>query len=187
MIVNARIYNTGGKLCWEKEINPKAKANTVEPLFDVSVPEEIQGVYFLRLSMQTAEPTLPSNADAVLPETPNIYWLTTLPKDYSGLTRLPEAKPEVKVSLQREGTTYSGVISLHSETNISFFNRIKVLDKETGKRILPVHYSDNYVTLMPGDYSTFKISFTTSLPEDRIQVVVDSWTSERIVTTVSYL
>ena len=108
-------------------------------------------------------------------------------KDYSGLTRLPEAMPEVKISLQREGTTYSGVISLHSETNISFFNRIKVLDKETGKRILPVHYSDNYVTLMPGDYSTFKISFTTSLPEDRIQVVVDSWTSERIVTTVSYL
>ena len=187
LIVNARIYNTDGKLCWEKEINPKAKANTVEPLFDVSVPEEIKGVYFLRLSMQTAEPTLPSNADAALPETPNIYWLTTLPKDYSGLTRLPEAKPEVKVSLQREGTTYSGVISLHSETNISFFNRIKVLDKETGKRILPVHYSDNYVTLMPGDYSTFKISFTTSLPEDRIQVVVDSWTSERIVTTVSYL
>lgn len=187
LIINARIYDTGGKIRWEKEIKSDAKANTVAPLFDVPVPEEIKGVYFLRLSMQTADPDRPSNADAVLPETPNIYWLTTLPKDYSGLTRLPEAKPEVKVSLQREGTTYSGMVSLHSKTNISFFNRIKVLDKETGKRILPVHYSDNYLTLMPGDYSTFKISFTTSLPEDRIQVVVDSWTSERIVTTVSYL
>ena len=183
LIVNARIYDTSGKICWEKEIKSDAKANTVAPLFDVPVPEEIQGVYFLRLSVQPADPARPSNVAVALPDTPNIYWLTTLPKDYSGLSRLPEVKPEVKVSLQREGTTYSGMVSLHSKTNISFFNRIKVLDKETGKRILPVHYSDNYITLMPGDYCTLTISFTSSLPADRIQLVADSWTADRIVAT----
>lgn len=183
LIVNARIYDTSGKIRWEKEIKSDAKANTVAPLFDVPVPEEIQGVYFLRLSMQPADPARPSNVAVALPDAPNIYWLTTLPKDYSGLSRLPEAKPEVKVSLQREGTTYSGMVSLHSKTNISFFNRIKVLDKETGKRILPVHYSDNYITLMPGDHCTLTISFTSSLPADRIQIVADSWTADRIVAT----
>ena len=76
------------------------------------------------------------------------------------------------------------MVSLHSKTNISFFNRIKVLDKETGKRILPVHYSDNYITLMPDDHCTLTISFTSSLPADRIQIVVDSWTADRIVATV---
>ena len=183
LIVNARIYDTSGKIRWKKEIKSDAKANTVAPLFDVPVPEEIQGVYFLRLSMQPADPARPSNVAVALPDAPNIYWLTTLPKDYSGLSRLPEAKPEVKVSLQREGTTYSGMVSLHSKTNISFFNRIKVLDKETGKRILPVHYSDNYITLMPDDHCTLTISFTSSLPADRIQIVVDSWTADRIVAT----
>lgn len=183
LIVNARIYDTSGKIRWEKEIKSDAKANTVAPLFDVPVPEEIQGVYFLRLSMQPADPARPSNVSVALPDAPNIYWLTTLPKDYSGLSRLPETKPEVKVSLQREGTTYSGMVSLHSKTNISFFNRIKVLDKETGKRILPVHYSDNYITLMPGDHCTLTISFTSSLPADRIQIVADSWTADRIVAT----
>ncbi len=183
LIVNARIYDTSGKIRWEKEIKSDTKANTVAPLFDVPVPEEIQGVYFLRLSVQPADPARPSNVAVALPDAPNIYWLTTLPKDYSGLSRLPEAKPEVKVSLQREGTTYSGMVSLRSKTNISFFNRIKVLDKETGKRILPVHYSDNYITLMPGDHCTLTISFTSSLPADRIQIVADSWTADRIVAT----
>lgn len=183
LIVNARIYDTSGKIRWEKEIKSDAKANTVVPLFDVPVPEEIQGVYFLRLSMQPADLERSSDVSVALPDTPNIYWLTTLPKDYSGLSRLLEAKPEVKVSLQQEGTTWSGMVSLHSETNISFFNRIKVLDKETGKRILPVHYSDNYITLMPGDYCTLTISFTSSLPADRIQIVADSWTADRIVAT----
>jgi len=36
---------------------------------------------------------------------------------------------------------------------------------------------------MPGDYCTLTISFTSSLPADRIQIVADSWTADRIVAT----
>lgn len=63
---------------------------------------------------------------------------------------------------------------------ISFFNRVKVLDKETGKRMLPVHYSDNYLTLMPGDREEIEVDFPAGLPKDRIRIVIDSWTAERL-------
>ena len=159
----ARIYNLEGKLLWEKETRASSKANTVQELLDIPVPEGIQGAYFLRLAL---------NADV-----PNIYWLTTEPKDYTSLSQLPKSRPDIKTDIKKEGSNFVGTVRLSADSQISFFNRIKVFDKETGKRILPVHYSDNYITLMPGDQQEISLEFPANLPEERIQIVVDSYNS----------
>ena len=78
---------------------------------------------------------------------------------------------------QEGGSNFVGTVRLSADSQISFFNRIKVFDKETGKRILPVHYSDNYITLMPGDQQEISLEFPANLPEERIQIVVDSYNS----------
>lgn len=159
----ARIYSLEGKLLWEKETRASSKANTVQELLDIPVPEGIQGAYFLRLAL---------NADI-----PNIYWLTTEPKDYTSLSQLPKSRPDIKTDIKKEGSNFVGTVRLSADSQISFFNRIKVFDKETGKRILPVHYSDNYITLMPGDQQEISLEFPANLPEERIQIVVDSYNS----------
>ena len=159
----ARIYNLEGKLLWEKETRASSKANTVQELLDIPVPEGIQGAYFLRLAL---------NADV-----PNIYWLTTEPKDYTSLSQLPKSRPDIKTDIKKEGSNFVGTVRLSADSQISFFNRIKVFDRETGKRILPVHYSDNYITLMPGDQQEISLEFPANLPEERIQIVVDSYNS----------
>lgn len=159
----ARIYNLEGKLLWEKETRASSKANTVQELLDIPVPEGIQGAYFLRLAL---------NADV-----PNIYWLTTEPKDYTSLSQLPKSRPDIKTEIKKEGSNFVGTVRLSADSQISFFNRIKVFDRETGKRILPVHYSDNYITLMPGDQQEISLEFPANLPEERIQIVVDSYNS----------
>lgn len=159
----ARIYNLEGKLLWEKETRASSKANTVQELLDIPVPEGIQGAYFLRLAL---------NSDI-----PNVYWLTTEPKDYTSLSQLPKSRPEIKTDIKKEGSNFVGTVRLSADSQISFFNRIKVFDKETGKRILPVHYSDNYITLMPGDQQEISLEFPANLPEERIQIVVDSYNS----------
>lgn len=159
----ARIYNLEGKLLWEKETRANSKANTVQELLDIPVPEGIQGAYFLRLAL---------NADV-----PNIYWLTTEPKDYTSLSQLPKSRPDIKTDIKKEGSNFVGTVRLSADSQISFFNRIKVFDRETGKRILPVHYSDNYITLMPGDQQEISLEFPANLPEERIQIVVDSYNS----------
>ena len=69
---------------------------------------------------------------------------------------------------------------MEATDNISFFNRIKVFDKRNGKRILPVHYTDNYITLMPRDKKIIKCEFSSPIDKENISVVVDSWTSDRI-------
>ena len=52
----ARIYNLEGKLLWEKETRASAKANTVQELLDIPVPEGIKGAYFLRLALNADVP-----------------------------------------------------------------------------------------------------------------------------------
>lgn len=163
LLIIARIYNLEGKLLWEKETRASSKANTVQELLDIPVPEGIKGAYFLRLAL---------NADV-----PNIYWLTTEPKDYTSLSQLPKSRPDIKTDIKKEGSNFVGTVRLSADSRISFFNRIKVFDRETGKRILPVHYSDNYITLMPGDQQEISLEFPANLPEERIQIVVDSYNS----------
>lgn len=175
LTINAQLFNLDGKLLWEKTIRADARANTVQELDEIPAPEGVQGVYFLKLALSPVSSGKNTLSAEKISDATQIYWLTTQPKDYTSLSNLPDYQPVVTVDLQQEGTAYSGTIRLQADAHISFFNRIKMLDKQTGKRILPVHYSDNYITLMPGDHRVVKVQFPSSLPKERIQVVVDGF------------
>ncbi|MDR1937676.1 MAG: beta-glycosidase [Tannerellaceae bacterium] len=176
LTVKAQLWTTGGKAVWEKEETLTIGANEVKRLFPVPEPEGVEGAYFLKLNLLEEGKNLTSN----------IYWLTTRPKDYTSLASLPLATPEVKATLSQAGETYTGTVRLRAGDRISFFNRIKVFDKATGKRILPVHYSDNYITLMPGDEQEIQMQFASALPKEQIEIAIDSWTAERITIEQTY-
>jgi len=172
-VVKARIYDLTGAVIWEKDTASTIAPNSVERLFEVPAPEKIQGAYFLKLTLSEANKEV----------TDNIYWLTTKENDYSDLTRMAECKPAVQASLEKSGEIYKGTVSLKTDKGISFFNRIKVFDRQTGERILPVHYSDNYITLMPGEVRNVQLEFNSALPKDRIEIAIDSWTAPRLTVT----
>jgi hypothetical protein len=167
--VKAQIYDLSGAALWEKETGASILPVSVMRLFDVPVPEQVAGVYFLKLTLSEAGNEF----------TDNIYWLTTVENDYTALAGLPESKPEVQVSFEKSGDEYVGTVRMEAVDRISFFNRIKVFDRQTGDRVLPVHYSDNYVTLMPGDRKEIRLTFSSSLPREHIEIAIDSWTAGR--------
>lgn len=166
LTVKAEIFNREGKKLWEQSAQANAEASQVKDIFAVPVPSEVSGVYFLKLSLWNGQKT---------ELTRNIYWLTTTPKDYRTLHELPKSSPDIKTTFTKDGNTYTGKTVFTADAHISFFNRIKLFDKQTGKRILPVHYSDNYITLMPGDQQTVTFSFQSELPESQIQIVVEGF------------
>lgn len=170
LTVKAQLINLSGEIIWEKSQKSEALANTVSSMYKIPEPKDLDGVYFLKLTL----------FDKTEQISDNIYWLTTKNKDYSQLDQLPTAKPEFSLVLNKEGDNYSYTIGMEAPNNISFFNRIKIFDKRSGKRILPVHYSDNYITLMPGDKKSIKCEFISSIEQENVSVVVDSWTSDRI-------
>ena len=171
LTVKAELFNREGQCFWSEQVKSDIEANTVKELFTVPAAKDIKGAYFLKLTLSD------TNGNQV---NDNIYWLTTTPKDYSTLHQLPLCKPTIKVVMNQSGNSYSGKISLKSGNAISFFNRIKVFNKQTGELILPVHYTDNYITLMPGDERCIELDFISELPKNHIEVVVESWTNEPI-------
>lgn len=166
LTVKAEIFNREGKKLWEQSAQANAEASQVKDIFAVPVPPEVSGVYFLKLSLWNGQKTR---------LTRNIYWLTTTPKDYRTLHELPKSSPDIKTTFTKDGNTYTGKTVFTADAHICFFNRIKLFDKQTGKRILPVHYSDNYITLMPGDQQTVTFSFQSELPESQIEVIVEGF------------
>lgn len=167
LTVRAELYDRMSRRLWNREMQADAPASEVQTLFEIPVPDKVTGVYFLKLTL------LGQDGRAL---TDNIYWLTTTPKDFRTLSELPQARPEIQTRLERkDDNTWRGQIQLTAGERISFFNRIKVFDRQTGQRILPVHYSDNYITLMPGDSKTVAFTFDADLPQEQIAVVVEDF------------
>jgi hypothetical protein len=57
------------------------------------------------------------------------------------------------------------VVTNHSST-VAFGNRLKVTNKNTGKRVLPIYMNDNYFTLLPNESKNIQIEFDESLVEN---------------------
>jgi hypothetical protein len=65
-------------------------------------------------------------------------------------------------------------ITLENRTNtVALMARLKVTEEDGEKRILPVYYSDNYVSLLPGESRTITID---GIPADKTaRVFIDGW------------
>ncbi|XZF16478.1 glycoside hydrolase family 2 protein [Chitinophagaceae bacterium MMS25-I14] len=98
--------------------------------------------------------TLMNNQDSTLSE--NTYWLANDKGEYPGIAAM-KPQPAMVSAEEKNGQV---IVTLTNTTNaISFFNRISLTDIKEKKRILPVFYSDNYITLMPGAQKTVTLDY----------------------------
>ena len=58
---------------------------------------------------------------------------------------------------------------------LAFFNRIFLVDKVTKKRNLPVFYSDNYVSVLPGEEKTVFIDYRQKDYVNNSEVSISGW------------
>jgi len=58
---------------------------------------------------------------------------------------------------------------------VAFFNRLSLVNPSTQKRILPVFYSDNYVSVLPGQSQTVTLDYTPSANVPAPVVSVEGW------------
>lgn len=142
LTATARVYNLEGKEL--KEYTAKSTFNlpatsNVEA-FRLDFAREPKGVHFIELELL-------DNAGNNLSD--NFYWRNGEKElDYTDINMLPEAKVSVTATPAGDG---KGVIKLKNESStVAFANRVRLLDTETGERILPIIMDDNYVTLLPG-------------------------------------
>ena len=87
----------------------------------------------------------------------NLYWLPDGNGNYSGLQQMPAAAVTITA---RKAAADSILVTISNPAGgpVAFFNRISLVDAQQHKRILPVFYSDNYLSVLPGEKRTVSIS-----------------------------
>jgi len=126
-------------------------------------------VHFLKLELKDAEGKEISS---------NFYWLgqPDAPDDLTGLNKLPMVKLEAQAASKDEGGKRIVTVTLHNPTeNIAVMAHLQ-LRRKAGERVLPVYYSDNYVSLLPNESRTITMEASVNgfHGEDAL-VVFDGW------------
>ena len=127
-------------------------------------------------------PSLPAGDSAGAVVSNNLYWYPTSPdalgnksnwymtavKTYANLTGLNglPASSGLTVSPSRTVSGGQETVQIHltntSTTNLAFFVRPEVTAGNGGPEVLPVNYTDNYVSLWPGETTTITATYRTS-------------------------
>ncbi|MDR2086169.1 MAG: T9SS type A sorting domain-containing protein [Dysgonamonadaceae bacterium] len=114
---------------------------------------------FIRLELRDQQNNLLSD---------NFYWRNMKNQDdYTALNHLPKADLSTNHSERREdGQCIIDYQVTNNSASVAFGIRLRVVNEQTGERILPVFMKENYFTLMPGETKTMQIQFAESLIGD---------------------
>lgn len=104
----------------------------------------------------------------------NLYWLSDESGKYTGLQNMSQAGVKSTVKKLSEGKL-EFTISNKENGPVAFFSRISLVDNKTGKRILPVFYSNNYISVLPGEQKTVLLEYPASVNTESTSVTVSGW------------
>ena len=88
----------------------------------------------------------------------NVYWQAASDAELQGLDSLPNQN--VAVTAQKTASGLSVTLT-NGSTTATLENKLTLLD-DKGNRILPAYYSDNYISLMPGERRTVTIDYSSA-------------------------
>ena len=89
----------------------------------------------------------------------NFYWYNSQEElNYTALARLPEVNLNAK--LLSVANNQAKVKITNNSSSTAFALRLRLIDKKTKNRVLPVIWSDNYLTLMPGEEQVVTMRWT---------------------------
>ena len=146
------------------EISPASVQKCFSMKKMVDKLREKQGL-FLSVRLFTARQDLLSD---------NLYWLPDSLGNFSGLQTMQQAHIKSEVRKAGEGKI-EVFISNPAIGPVAFFNRISLVNNETKKRILPVFYSNNYISVLPGERKTIAIEYAPSEVKEKVSVSIAGW------------
>jgi beta-mannosidase len=164
------IYNLDGTVAYQRDYDVSAAASVATALGAVEWPTGLSAVHFVKLELRDADGKLISE---------NFYWRAQPEHqdDLKALGEMPTVTLDAKV-LRREveGKSFFDVTLHNPGTQMALMTHLQLRRKGSNERVLPVYYSDNYVSLVPNESRTITIEAATAeLKGEAALVVVDGW------------
>lgn len=136
--VSAKVYSLENKLLLQHEEKKDSAADATVQAFKLDLaPLFSNGVVLVKLELHDSGGRLLSD---------NLYWLAANSAEYRQLDELPAATLSIS-----QGSSLNA-IRIENTSNVPALEiKLTLLDPSTGLRVLPVYYSDNYISLLPGE------------------------------------
>jgi exo-1,4-beta-D-glucosaminidase len=146
--------------------------NSARQLVTLPAVAGLSRTYFIELELAAADRK---------PISRNVYWLSTQPDeldwthsnwyltpvtqyaDLTALQSLPIATSQVRATLRRQGGDATVTVTLTTPASsraVALFQHVSIRRSAGGKPVLPILWSDNDVTLWPGESVTVTAQFT---------------------------
>lgn len=140
--VRAEILNSDGSVQWQQSGSIDLKEDSRVLCMKIDTPSDVSNVYFIRLKLTRGTDLISEN----------FYWRGKEENNFKALRKLDKVTLDKSSVIHKSGDRW--VIQTHLKNpskTPAVMVRLKVVRSGTGDRILPVLYSDNYFTIMPGE------------------------------------
>ncbi len=165
-VAHVAVYNLDGSLAYEHEMKLTAEPDAATDLGPIDFPATVSAVHFVKLELRDKTGQLLSS---------NFYWHAQPDRqdDLTALNQLPMVT--LTATVRRDNNEQLSVTLNNPGPNIALMAHVQLRHK-SGKRVLPVYYSDNYVSLVPGESTTITVGaeLGDDVPE-QVLVLVDGW------------
>ena len=147
LTAGVEVLNLDGSLQWKRTASLDSAEDSTVTCIPMEYPTGLTPVHFVRLLLTRGGRVLSTN----------LYLRGVQEGNYRAIRQLPKAHIRTSTDTGRKGDQWQLTTQLH---NLSAYPalmvRLKVVREKSGDRILPAIYSDNYVTLMPGEQRTIR-------------------------------
>jgi len=167
--IRANVYSLDNKLLLHKEDKRDAAADALTDGFKLELAPSLssEGIVLVNLELRNPAGELVSR---------NFYWLGADNASYRRLNRIPSTSLSATAKAARTGDNIRIQVELkNSGTTVSLVNKLTLVNAADGARILPAYYSDNYVSLLPGESREIEIEYPAKSANGPAQVALRGW------------
>ena len=145
LTARVEVLNMDGSLRWHKSFTLDSREDSTAVPFPMQYAADLSPVHFIRLSLTRGSEVLSSN----------FYLRSLQPDDYRAIRELPDVVVQAQTVAKRSGDRWTLQTQLSNMAHTpALMVRVKAVREQSGDRILPAIYSDNYIALMPGESRT---------------------------------
>jgi mannosylglycoprotein endo-beta-mannosidase len=111
--------------------------------------------------------------------TENLYWIADQTGAYSGLQSMRQSNLNVSAKYLQPGKV-EVTLDNKQQNTLAFFNRLSLVDADTKTRLLPSFYSNNYITVLPGEKKKIVIEYNVSATKNKLLVDINGWNTKEM-------
>ncbi len=169
LTVVADVYSLDNKLRLHHEEKRDAPADVTTDGFNLDLAPLLSSeqIVLVNLHLHDASGTILSR---------NLYWLGAQNSSFRRLSHLAGATLSATAKSTRAGENIRIQVELRNTGTVaSLENKLTLVNAGDGSRILPAYYTDNYVSLLPGESREIEIEYPAKSATGAAQLTLRGW------------